>query len=163
EGDTPLLHVPRLARELGLERLHVKNDTMLPTGSLKDRSVTVALTHARVLAAGAVGVASSGNHAASVAAYAAPAGPPALLLAPSRARRGPRRDLAGQSAASARPWRPRPRGARGLRRDVRPLQGSAQGLRLVLVPLHESVAERGEEELRLRDLGGPARRDTGLD
>jgi threonine synthase len=83
EGDTPLLHAPRLARELGLERLHVKNDTVLPTGSLKDRSVTVALTHARTLGAGAVGVASSGNHAASVAAYAAAAGLPAIVMVPA--------------------------------------------------------------------------------
>jgi threonine synthase len=83
EGDTPLVRSPRLAREVGIERLHVKNDTVLPTGSLKDRSVTVALTHARAIGARAVGVASSGNHAASVAAYAAVAGLPAVVMVPA--------------------------------------------------------------------------------
>jgi threonine synthase len=83
EGDTPLVRSPRLAREVGIERLHVKNDTVLPTGSLKDRSVTVALTHARAVGARAVGVASSGNHAASVAAYAAAAGLPAVVMVPA--------------------------------------------------------------------------------
>ena len=56
---------------------------MLPTGSLKDRSVTVALTHARAVGARAVGVSSSGNHAASVAAYAAAAGLPAVVMVPA--------------------------------------------------------------------------------
>jgi threonine synthase len=83
EGDTPLVHAPRLAREVGIERLHIKNDTVLPTGSLKDRSVTVALTHARAMGARAVGVSSSGNHAASVAAYAAAAGLPAVVMVPA--------------------------------------------------------------------------------
>jgi threonine synthase len=35
EGDTPLVHAPRLARAVGIERLHIKNDTVLPTGSPK--------------------------------------------------------------------------------------------------------------------------------
>ena len=83
EGDTPLVHAPRLARETGIERLHIKNDTVLPTGSLKDRSVTVALTHARAVGARTVGVSSSGNHAASVAAYAAAAGLPAVVMVPA--------------------------------------------------------------------------------
>jgi threonine synthase len=83
EGDTPLVSSPRLAQALGLERLHVKNDTVLPTGSLKDRSVTVALTHARAVGATTVGVASSGNHAASVSAYAAAAGLPCVVMVPA--------------------------------------------------------------------------------
>jgi threonine synthase len=83
EGDTPLIHSPRLAAAAGLERLHVKNDTVLPTGSLKDRSVTVALTHARAVGARVVGVSSSGNHAASVAAYAAAAGLPCVVMVPA--------------------------------------------------------------------------------
>ncbi len=83
EGDTPLVPCPRLGAELGIERLYVKNDTLLPTGSLKDRSVTVALSHAREVKATAVGVSSTGNHAASVAAYAAAAGLPAYVFVPA--------------------------------------------------------------------------------
>lgn len=83
EGDTPLLAVPRLGQALGLERLLIKNDALLPTGSLKDRSVTVALSHARETKAAAVAVASTGNHAASVAAYAAAAGLPAYVFVPA--------------------------------------------------------------------------------
>jgi threonine synthase len=83
EGDTPLVPCPRLGAEIGLERVFVKNDTLLPTGSLKDRSVTVALSHAREVKATAVGVSSTGNHAASVAAYAAAAGLPAYVFVPA--------------------------------------------------------------------------------
>jgi threonine synthase len=83
EGDTPLLHADRLGAEIGLERLFLKNDTVLPTGSLKDRSVTVAVSHAREVKASAVGVVSTGNHAASVAAYAAAAGLPAVVMVPA--------------------------------------------------------------------------------
>ncbi len=83
EGDTPLVRSDRLARAVGIERLFVKNDTLLPTGSLKDRSVTVALSRAREVKAGTVGVSSTGNHAASVAAYAAAAGLPAVVMIPA--------------------------------------------------------------------------------
>ncbi|MBI4635331.1 MAG: threonine synthase [Candidatus Rokubacteria bacterium] len=83
EGDTPLVHTRRLAAETGLDRLWIKNDTLLPTGSLKDRSVTVSLSHAREVKASAVGVSSTGNHAASVAAYAAAAGLPAFVMIPA--------------------------------------------------------------------------------
>jgi threonine synthase len=83
EGDTPLVASRRLRAETGLERLYVKNDTLLPTGSLKDRSVTVAVSHACETKAEAVGVSSTGNHAASVAAYAAAAGLPAFVMVPA--------------------------------------------------------------------------------
>lgn len=83
EGDTPLIHHARLAAETGIERLWIKNDTMLPTGSLKDRSVTVAMSHAREVKASAVAVSSTGNHAASVAAYAAAADLPAFVMVPA--------------------------------------------------------------------------------
>ncbi len=83
EGDTPLVSTRRLAAETGLERLMIKNDTLLPTGSLKDRSTTVALSHAREVKASAVAVSSTGNHAASVAGYAAAAGLPAYVFVPA--------------------------------------------------------------------------------
>lgn len=88
EGDTPLIHSRRLGRAVGLERLHVKNDTVLPTGSLKDRSVTVAISRAREVKAQTVGVSSTGNHAASVAAYAAAAGLPCVVMVPADAASG---------------------------------------------------------------------------
>lgn len=83
EGDTPLVRSGRLAREVGIDRLYIKNDTMLPTGSLKDRSVTVAISRAREVKADAVGVSSTGNHAASVAAYAAAAGLRCVVMVPA--------------------------------------------------------------------------------
>ncbi len=83
EGDTPLVPAGRLGAEIGLERLYIKNDTVLPTGSLKDRSVTVALSHAREVKATTVAVSSTGNHAASVAAYAAAAGLKAIVMVPA--------------------------------------------------------------------------------
>lgn len=83
EGDTPLIHARRLGAEIGLERLYIKNDTVLPTGSLKDRSVTVALSHAREVKATTVAVSSTGNHAVSVAAYAAAAGLKAIVMLPA--------------------------------------------------------------------------------
>lgn len=83
EGDTPLVRSDRLSRETDIERLYVKNDTLLPTGSLKDRSVTVALSRAREVKAGAVAVSSTGNHAASVSAYAAAAGLRCVVMVPA--------------------------------------------------------------------------------
>ncbi|MGH7325781.1 MAG: pyridoxal-phosphate dependent enzyme, partial [Candidatus Rokuibacteriota bacterium] len=83
EGDTPLVSTRRLAAETGLERLMIKNDTLLPTGSLKDRSTTVSLSHAHEVKASAVAVSSTGNHAASVAGYAAAAGLPAYVFVPA--------------------------------------------------------------------------------
>jgi threonine synthase len=83
EGDTPLVRSDRLSRETGVERLYVKNDTLLPTGSLKDRSVTVAISRAREVKAETVAVSSTGNHAASMAAYAAAAGLPCVVMVPA--------------------------------------------------------------------------------
>jgi len=82
EGYTPLLRLPRLSAELGIDRLYVKNDTLLPTGSLKDRSNAVGISRARELGFETVGVASTGNAAASVAAYAAVAGLNSVVLVP---------------------------------------------------------------------------------
>jgi threonine synthase len=85
EGDTPLVHCPRLGAQLGLDRLFVKNDGLNPTGSLKDRSIAVGIAKAREFGYRTVSVDSSGNKAASVAAYAARAGLSALVFCPSTA------------------------------------------------------------------------------
>lgn len=74
EGDTPLVALPRLAAELGLDSLRIKLESANPTGSHKDRMSAQFVTRARARAAPAVIAASSGNGGASVAAYAAAAG-----------------------------------------------------------------------------------------
>jgi threonine synthase len=79
EGSTPLLSVPRLSARLGVE-LWVKWEGANPTGSFKDRGMAVAVS--RALERGAPGIvcASTGNTAASAAAYAARAGLPAVVI-----------------------------------------------------------------------------------
>lgn len=83
EGNTPLLHRAALARWSGLDRLLIKHEGHNPTGSFKDRGMTVGVTQARRIGARAVACASTGNTAASLAAYAAQAGIPALVLVPA--------------------------------------------------------------------------------
>jgi threonine synthase len=82
EGNTPLLHRLALDRWTGVERLLLKHEGFNPTGSFKDRGMTVGVTQARRVGAGAVACASTGNTSASMAAYAAQAGLPALVLVP---------------------------------------------------------------------------------
>jgi threonine synthase len=82
-GFTPLIRADRLAAELGLGELWIKNDTVNPTGSFKDRVVTVALTKAQELGIKVVGCASTGNLANSVAAHAAHAGMRSVVFIPS--------------------------------------------------------------------------------
>jgi threonine synthase len=82
EGYTPLVQSFRLSEKLGLPRLHLKNDTLLPTGSLKDRSNSVGLSRAKELGFSTAAVISTGNAAASVAAYAAAAGLKSVVMVP---------------------------------------------------------------------------------
>jgi threonine synthase len=84
EGSTPLLRAPRLSERLGVE-LWLKWEGANPTGSFKDRGMTVAVSKALEEGAEAVVCASTGNTAASAAAYAARAGIPALILQPAGA------------------------------------------------------------------------------
>src|ERR1700723_2502247 len=81
-GCTPLVRADRLAAELGLGELWIKNDTANPTGSFKDRVVSVALTKARQLGFKVAACASTGNLANSVAAHAARAGMESVVLIP---------------------------------------------------------------------------------
>jgi len=81
EGSTPLLHAPRISRRLGVE-LYLKCEGANPTGSFKDRGMTVAISKALEGGAEAVICASTGNTAASAAAYAARAGVTAVVLQP---------------------------------------------------------------------------------
>jgi threonine synthase len=81
-GFTPLVRADRLAAELGLGELWIKDDTANPTGSFKDRVVSVALTKARQLGFKVAACASTGNLANSVAAHAARAGMESVVLIP---------------------------------------------------------------------------------
>jgi threonine synthase len=82
-GWTPLVRADRLAAELGLGELWIKNDTLNPTGSFKDRVVSVALTKARELGFKVAACASTGNLANSVAAHAARAGMDSIVFIPA--------------------------------------------------------------------------------
>ena len=82
EGSTPLIHAARLAERLHIPNLYLKNDTVLPTGSLKDRSNSVGLSVGKELGFTTAAVMSTGNAAASVAAYSAAAGLKSVVLVP---------------------------------------------------------------------------------
>jgi len=82
-GMTPLVRAVRLAEELGMRELWVKDDSANPTHSFKDRVVSVALTAARQLGFTRVACASTGNLANSVAAHAARAGLESVVLIPA--------------------------------------------------------------------------------
>ena len=82
-GFTPLVRAPRLGEALGLRDLWLKNDTLNPTNSFKDRVVSVALTAARRLGMTTAACASTGNLAQSVAAHAAGSGLESCVLIPA--------------------------------------------------------------------------------
>ncbi len=80
EGATPLLNAPRLAEELSAGAVLLKNESVNPTGSFKDRQVSVGITRARELGLDTVAVVSSGNVACAASAYAARAGMKSILM-----------------------------------------------------------------------------------
>jgi threonine synthase len=82
EGNTPLLSRQTLSEWAGVESLQFKHEGHNPTGSFKDRGMTVGVTQAKRIGARAVACASTGNTAASLASYAAHAGLPALVFIP---------------------------------------------------------------------------------
>jgi threonine synthase len=83
EGNTPLLGRASVSAWAGVERLLMKHEGHNPTGSFKDRGMTVAMTQAKRTKARAVACASTGNTSASLAAYAAQAELPALVFVPA--------------------------------------------------------------------------------
>jgi len=83
EGNTPLIPVPAIAQQIGRDaRVFVKFDGLNPTGSFKDRGMTMALSKAKEAGDTAVICASTGNTSASAAAYASRAGMKAFVLVP---------------------------------------------------------------------------------
>lgn len=83
EGGTPLYHLERLGEEMGLKHLYAKHEGMNPSGSFKDRGMTVGVSMALQLKKKSVACASTGNTSASLAVYAAKAGIPAVVLLPA--------------------------------------------------------------------------------
>jgi threonine synthase len=82
EGATPLIEAPRLATELGVRRLWIKEEGLNPTGSFKARGMSAAITRARGFAVPGVVVPTAGNAGAALAAYGAAAGLPVRVFAP---------------------------------------------------------------------------------
>jgi threonine synthase len=82
EGMTPLVKADRLGATLGLRNLYLKNDSLNPTNSFKDRVVSVAVSWARANGFETIGCASTGNLAHAVAAYSARAGIPCRVFIP---------------------------------------------------------------------------------
>ncbi len=83
EGGTPLIKCENLGDEIGLKELYIKDDTINPTLSFKDRPASVGISKCVELGIEAVGCASTGNLAASTAAHAAKAGLPCYIFVPS--------------------------------------------------------------------------------
>jgi threonine synthase len=82
EGNTPIYWDDRIAAYAGLSQMGLKHEGQNPTGSFKDRGMTVGISHAKAVGARIVACASTGNTSASLASYAAAAKLPALVLIP---------------------------------------------------------------------------------
>jgi len=82
EGNTPQYRSARLSKWVGLDDLALKHEGENPTGSFKDRGMTVGVTQAKHLGARAVACASTGNTSASLASYGAIAGLPVVIFVP---------------------------------------------------------------------------------
>jgi threonine synthase len=82
-GMTPLIKADKLGKALGLNNLYIKNDSVNPTFSFKDRPAGIAISKAKEFGLSAVGCASTGNLASATAAHAAKGGFPCYVFAPS--------------------------------------------------------------------------------
>ena len=83
EGMTALIHAKRLGTSMGLDHLYVKDEGLNPTGSFKARGMTAAVTRAKQLGAKALAAPTAGNAGGALAAYAAAAGLPAVIVMPA--------------------------------------------------------------------------------
>jgi threonine synthase len=83
EGMTALVHAERLGARMGLQRLYVKDEGLNPTGSFKARGMTTAVSRAKQLGAKALAAPTAGNAGGALAAYAAAAGIPAVIVMPA--------------------------------------------------------------------------------
>ncbi|HEV2489925.1 MAG TPA: threonine synthase [Candidatus Acidoferrales bacterium] len=83
EGMTPLLHAKRLGESLGLRNLYIKDEGLNPTGSFKARGLSAAVSRAKELGAKALATPTAGNAGGALAAYAAKAGIPCVIVMPA--------------------------------------------------------------------------------
>jgi len=102
EGGTPLVHARRLGEKLGMKNLYLKDETRNPTASFKDRAMAVGSAKAVELKKRDVAIASSGNAAASLAAYSAGAGMKCHAFVPPDASAGKIAQLLLYGASIAR-------------------------------------------------------------
>lgn len=82
EGDTPLLHLPRVGQAVGLPNLYTKDESLNPTGSFKARGLAVAISKAKELGVKRVIIPTAGNAGGAMAAYAARSGLEACIYMP---------------------------------------------------------------------------------
>ena len=83
EGMTPVIHARRLGARMGLDALYVKDEGLNPTGSFKARGLAAAVTRAKELGAKTLAIPTAGNAGGALAAYAAAAGIPCVIVMPS--------------------------------------------------------------------------------
>src|SRR5712692_1902247 len=83
EGMTPLIHARRTGERFGLKSLYVKDEGLNPTGSFKARGLSAAVTQAKALGAAAIAIPTAGNAGGALAAYAAQAGIPSVIVMPA--------------------------------------------------------------------------------
>lgn len=156
EGFTPLVPAPGIARAFGIRQMSIKNEGLNPTGTFKDRCMSISISKAKALGASAVVIGSAGNAGAAAAAYAAPGGHPLLChgagVHPARtgradpALRGARHPRARLGDRLHRPDRQGIPGARLAQRD--------DGERLQPLPGRFGEGDRLRDGEGLR-LGGP--------
>jgi threonine synthase len=82
EGDTPLMSLPRLGAEMGLQHLYVKDESLNPTGSFKARGLSAAVSTAKELGVKKIIIPTAGNAGGAMAAYAARSGLQACIYMP---------------------------------------------------------------------------------
>ena len=143
-GGHPARPLRALSEETGCE-VWLKYDGANPTGSFKDRGMTLAISKALEEGAKAVVCASTGNTSASAAAYAAKAGLTCAVLVPEGQGR------ARQDGADARPRRARARGRRQLRRVARGREGTRRAVPRDAREQRQPVPAAGTEDRGVRD------------
>jgi threonine synthase len=150
EGSTPLLSAPRLSERYGVE-LWLKWEGSNPTGSYKDRGMSVAVSKAVEQGAEAIVCASTGNTAASAAAYGARAGLPVLVIVPEGA-------VAGAKLAQVRMLGARVLEARGTFDDalkaVRALAGRGTHVLVNSLNPHRIAGQKTAVHEIVEELGG---------
>lgn len=83
EGMTPALHAKRIGAAIGLRNLYIKDEGLNPTGSFKARGMAAAVSRAKELGARVLATPTAGNAGGALAAYAAKAGMPAVIVMPA--------------------------------------------------------------------------------